>query len=82
VSLTIGKPFAGGIIGGVAPVAGDYGAVAIDSKSGAPAAGGDVAPPETLGSFGRTVMAAVGVDDATAAAKIHVGKVIRGALAA
>ena len=38
VSLTIGKPFKGGIIGGVAPVDGDYGALAIDSKTGAASA--------------------------------------------
>ena len=81
VSVTIGKPFAGGIIGGVAPVGGDYGAVAIDSKTGAASASGDVQPVETLASFGRTMLAAVGVDDATAAARIHAGKVIGGALA-
>ena len=81
VSVTIGKPFAGGIIGGVAPVGGDYGAVAIDSKTGAASASGDVQPVETLASFGRTMLAAVGVDDATAAARIRAGKVIGGALA-
>src|SRR5262249_53452143 len=32
VSITIGTPFRGGVVGGVAPVQGDYGAVAIDSK--------------------------------------------------
>ena len=81
VSLTIGKPFAGGIIGGVAPVGGDYGAVAIDSKTGAASASGDVQPVDTLASFGRTMLAAVGVADATAAARIRGGKVIGGALA-
>jgi hypothetical protein len=81
VSVSIGKPFAGGIIGGVAPVGGDYGAVAIDSKTGAASASGDVQPVETLASFGRTMLAAVGVDDATAAARIRAGKVIGGALA-
>jgi hypothetical protein len=34
VSLAIGRGIAGGVIGGVAPVAGDYGATAIDSKTG------------------------------------------------
>ncbi len=81
VSITIGKPFAGGVIGGVGPVGGDYGALAIDSKTGIGAAGGDVAPVETLASFGRTMLAAVGVDSATAATQITAGKVITAALA-
>ena len=81
VSITIGKPFAGGVIGGVGPSAGDYGALAINSTSGAGAAGGDVSPIETLASLGRTMLAAVGVDDATAASQITAGKVIRAALA-
>ena len=57
VSVTIGKPFAGGIIGGVAPTGGDYGALAIDSTSGVGAAGGDIAPVDSLASFGRTMLA-------------------------
>jgi hypothetical protein len=81
VSITIGKPFAGGIIGGVAPKAGDYGALAIDSTSGVGADGGDVSPVQTLASLGRTMMAAVGVDDTIAASQITSGKVIRAALA-
>jgi hypothetical protein len=81
VSITIGKPFAGGIIGGVGPVGGDYGALAIDSKTGVGAAGGDVAPVESLASYGRTMLAAVGVDSATAATQITSGKVITAALA-
>jgi hypothetical protein len=80
VSVTIGKPFAGGIIGALAPVAGDYGATAIDSATGTGAASGDVSPSESLSSFGRTLLSAVGVDDATIASQIRVGKVIRGAL--
>jgi hypothetical protein len=81
VSITIGKPFAGGIIGGIAPKAGDYGALAIDSTSGVGADGGDVSPVQTLASLGRTMMAAVGVDDTIAASQITSGKVIRAALA-
>ena len=81
VSVTIGKPFAGGIIGGVGPRAGDYGALAIDSTSGVGADGGDVSPVQTLGSLGRTMMAAVGIDETVAATQIISGKVIRAALA-
>jgi len=80
VSIAIGKPFAGGVIGGVGPTAGDYGALAIDSQSGAGAPGGDVSPVQSLPSFGRTLLAAVGVDDAVAAAQISSGKVVRAAL--
>jgi hypothetical protein len=77
VSITIGKPFRGGVIGGVAPVQGDYGALAIDSKSGQGTAGGDIAAVETLGAFGKTVLTAVGADPSLIAS----GKVIAPALA-
>jgi hypothetical protein len=81
VSIAIGKPFKGGVIGGVAPVAGDYGAVAINSTSGAGGAGGDVMPAETLASFGKTAMAAVGVDAKVIDSSISTGKVVPAALA-
>jgi hypothetical protein len=81
VSITIGKPFKGGVIGGVAPVAKDYGAVAIDSKTGQGMAGGDIVPVNTLASFGQTMLAAVGVDPAVIASQINAGKVVTGALA-
>ncbi|HVR60974.1 MAG TPA: hypothetical protein VMU50_03700 [Polyangia bacterium] len=81
VSIAIGKPFRGSVIGAVAPVQNDYGATAIDSKTGAGSAGGDIKPLDTLASFGRTMMAAVGVDDATIGAAVLSGKVITAALA-
>lgn len=81
VSITIGKPWKGGVIGGVGPVAGDYGALAINSQSGVVGAGGDVEPGSTLASLGKTALAAVGVDAATIDAKISSGKVIPAALA-
>jgi hypothetical protein len=62
VSLAIGKPFRGGVIGGVGPVGADYGALPIDSASGAVASGGDIAAAATLATFGRTILAAVGAD--------------------
>jgi hypothetical protein len=80
VSLAIGKPFRGGVIGGVGPVAGDYGALPINAATGA--AGGEVRTADTLASFGKTALAAVGVDAATIDAAITAGKVISGALAA
>ncbi len=81
VSIAIGKPWKGGVIGGVAPVASDYGAVAFNSMTGAGGPGGDVTPGDTLTSFGKTALAAVGVDPAVITASIATGKVVPAALA-
>jgi hypothetical protein len=81
VSIAIGKPFKGGVIGAVAPVMNDYGALDIDSKSGQGRAGGDISVVDSLASFGRTALSAVGVDDGTIAANIPTGQVISAALA-
>jgi hypothetical protein len=81
VSITIGKPFRGGVIGGVGPVGNDYGAQPIDSKTGLASASGDIAGVDTLASFGQTMLAAVGVDAATIASLINVGTPFSSALA-
>jgi hypothetical protein len=81
VSLTIGKPFRGGVLGGVAPVQNDYGATPIDSKTGQSSPTGDVAAAATLAAFGRTMLAAVGVDATAIATDIPSGQVIGAALA-
>jgi len=81
VSITIGKPFRGGVLGAVVPVQNDYGATPMDSKTGQGGQAGDVAAFDTLASFGRTVLAAVGVDSASIAAEISRGQVITAALA-
>ncbi len=81
VSLSIGKPFRGGVIGGVAPLAGDYGALPIVSKTGQGSAGGDVPALQTLGAFGQTMLAAVGVSPTVIAQEVTAGQVIAGALA-
>ncbi|MDB4959530.1 MAG: hypothetical protein JWO36_7099 [Myxococcales bacterium] len=80
VSLTIGKPFRGGIIGGVGPVAGDYGALAINSQSGRGGSGGDIPAPDSLASFGKTALAAVGVDPAVIRKAIVQGSIVSAAL--
>jgi len=80
VSIAIGKPFKGGVIGGVGPLGGDYGALAINSTTGAGGAGGDLTPAETLASFGRTALAAVGAEATAIAAAITSGKVVPAAL--
>lgn len=71
VSLTIGKPFKAGIIGGIAPVGNDFGATAI----------GTVMPTDTLASFGKTVMKAAGVSDDFIGKVITSGSVIDKAFA-
>jgi hypothetical protein len=86
VSITIGKPFKGGVVGGCVPVqlaAGgggmDYGATGIDSSTGAGTSSGDIAAADTLGAFGQTMLAAVGGDPTVISTPT--GKVIAGALA-
>jgi hypothetical protein len=82
VSITIGKPFRGGVIGGVAPTGNDYGAVAFSSQTGAPSANGDVSPlNNSLSAFGATMLAAVGASASSIAAQVPGGPVVTGALA-
>jgi hypothetical protein len=77
VSLTIGKPFKSGVVGGVEPVNKDYGATSIDSATGRAATDGDIRPVETLGSFGKTLLTALGVESAAVDKEITLGRVIR-----
>jgi len=78
VSVTIGKPFKGGVIGGVISYgSSDFGAMPINSTSGLGDAGGDIQPVDTLASFGKTLLAAVGADQSP----ISSGAVVAGALA-
>jgi hypothetical protein len=81
VSITIGKPFRGGVIGAVGKVGTDYGALALDSRSGAGGAGGDIEAAGTLASLGKTTLAAVGADASAIDAAISGGKVVPAALA-
>ena len=81
VSVTIGKPFKGGVIGGVTPAGNDYGATAIDSATGASSATGDVPALQSLAAFGQTMLAAVGAPTVTVSANVTSGKVVTGALA-
>ncbi len=81
VSITIGKPFLGGVVGGVGPVGNDYGALPISSQTGKGGPGGDITPVSSLASFGKTMMSAFGVDAASITADIPSGTVISAALA-
>lgn len=80
VSITIGKPFRAGIIGAVGPVQSDYGALPIDSKSGAGTSGGDVKAVDTLAAFGQTMLASVGADPSAITSPSGTAKVITAAL--
>jgi hypothetical protein len=79
LGIAIGKPFAGGIIGGVTAVAPDYGCTSIDPTTGA--AGGSLQPVDTLAAFGATVMTAVGVDPTYVSSVIPNATVVQAALA-
>jgi hypothetical protein len=80
VSISIGKPFKGGVIGGIAPMQNDYGALPIDSNTGAGTAGGNISPVDTLGAFGLTMLSAVGVAPDVIASQVSSGQIIKGAL--
>ena len=80
VSIAIGKPFRGGVIGGVGPVDGDFGAVPISSATGVGGSGGDIQPIDTLGAFAQTMLSAFGIDP-TAISNFPTAKPITSVLA-
>jgi hypothetical protein len=61
MTLLIGKNVRGSVIGGVVPVANDYGAQAISSTTGRGDASGDIAPADSLASVGKTLGVALGI---------------------
>jgi hypothetical protein len=81
VSLCIGKPFRGGVIGAVGPVAPDYGALPLDSKTGAGTMSGDIRAIDTLSAFGQTMLAAIGADPSVISSPNNTAKVVTAALA-
>jgi hypothetical protein len=80
VSIAIGKPFRGGVVGAVGPVDPDYGALPVDSKTGAGKADGDIKAIDTLGAFAQSMLAAVGGDPAVITSPGGSAKVVRAAL--
>jgi len=83
VTVLIGKPFLGGVVGGLEAYKTDYRAMSLDSRSGAgvPAGGGDIPFSETLAAVGKTLGAASGVDRTFLDQNIRTGKLVTGALA-
>lgn len=82
VAVLIGKPFQGGVVGGLEPARADYRAMSLDSRTGAGVAGGagDIPFSETLSAMGKTLGAACGVDRAFLDQNIRKGKLVAGAL--
>ena len=82
VTVLIGKPFKGSVVGGLEPTNSDYRALSIDSASGAGIAGGtgDIPFSDTLASVGKTLAAGSGVDRGFVDQDIRRGKVVAGAL--
>jgi hypothetical protein len=81
VSITIGKPFRGGVVGAIGPVGPDFGATAIDSMTGAGAPSGDIRAIDSLSAFGQTMLAAVGADPTAISSPTNTAKVVTAALA-
>jgi uncharacterized protein (DUF1501 family) len=80
VMTLFGKHVKGGVIGGVDVVDNDYGAVAIDSKTGKGGAGGDIDPLSSLESAGKTLAAALQLPADVIDKRIVSGKVVSAAL--
>ena len=83
VTVLIGKPFKGGVVGGLEPTNSDYRAMSIDSSSGAAVAAGagDIPFSDTLAALGKALAAGCGVDRGFVDQDIRRGKLVAGALA-
>ena len=83
VTVLIGRPFKGGVVGGLEAANSDYRAMSINSQSGAGVAGGagDIPFSDTLASLGKTLAAGCGVDRGFIDQNIRRGKLVAGALA-
>ncbi len=80
VSISIGKPFKGAVIGAVAPVQKDYGALNIDPQTGAGSSGASIKALDTLASFGMTMLASIGADPSVIVSPTSSAAVIHAAL--
>jgi hypothetical protein len=80
VSITIGKPFLGGMIGGLAPREPDYGALPIDPRTGEGRPDAGIQPIDTLAAFAQTLQAGLGVDSTQIKSPRGTGQVITAAL--
>lgn len=79
-SVMIGPRLRGSVIGGLELVGLEYQAQAISSQTGQGGPSGDISFADTLGAVGKTLGAAVGVDQSVLESQITQGKVVTAAL--
>lgn len=79
VTVMVGDPFKGGVVGGVERSGNDYRATSIDSASGA--VNGDIPYDDTLGSMAKTLGLALGIPRAQLDEAVKVGKPVLSAFA-
>lgn len=75
-----GAPFRGGVVGGLIAQEGDYGAVAIDSKTGQGQPAGDIAIADGQKSLLRTLGEGLGIGAQVLTAQLPDSKAVRSAL--
>jgi hypothetical protein len=80
VMTLFGKHVQGGVVGGVGPIEGDFGALAIDSSTGQVSETGDIDPLSSLESAAKTLGAALQVPGERLDQRISGGKVVAAAL--
>ncbi len=81
VSITVGTQFKSMVVGGIQAIGSDFGCASIDPNSGKGLPSGGISTTDTLTSYGKTILASVGVPDASINTLINGGQVITGALA-
>lgn len=79
-TVLIGRPFRGGVIGGLTPHIGDYRALGIDSRTGAGTDAGDIPFAETLASLGKTLGRGLGLPETLLDESVPQGRIVRAAL--
>jgi Protein of unknown function (DUF1501) len=80
VMMMFGKNVRGGVVGGIEPVAGDFGAAAIDSATGSASASGDIDPLSSLESAAKTLWSALELPAERMQVRIAGGKAVRAAI--
>ena len=69
-----------GVIGAPAPLGNDFGAMAINSQTGAGRDDGDISPEDTLQAAAATLAAAVGVSRERIGVRVNGGRVVEAAV--
>ena len=79
-AMLLGRRVRAGVYGGVMPDGNDFAAQGIDPETGRGVDRGGILPEDTLASMGKTLCAALGLDDATIDARVRAGQIIRPAI--